>query len=203
LAQQGYLVLKLDNRGTWGRGHGFEAPVHLRLGQVEVEDQVAGVEFLVQRGLVDPERVGIYGWSYGGYMAALCLTKRPDVFQAGVAGAPVIEWQRYDSLYTERYMGVPQVLAAAPEAIVNSQGYDQASVLTHLANLQGQMLVIHGMRDENVLLQQTIVLLEKAAELDKSIDLLLLPQERHRVRSRTMARWLEQRLFDYLHEALG
>ncbi len=202
-AQQGYRVLKVDNRGAWGRGIKFEAPLHLKLGQVEVKDQVEGVRFITQElTLADPNRVGIYGWSYGGYMAAMCLTQHPEIFSAAVAGAPVIRWQDYDSLYTERYMGIPESSPTYPEAIPNPDGYQQASVLSHLENLAGKLLLIHGLKDENVLVRHTLSLIEAANQLGEAIDLLILPNARHRVRDQATRVYLEQRLYEHLQEAL-
>lgn len=204
LAQQGYLVLKVDNRGTWGRGHPFEAAVHLKLSQIEVDDQVEGVRYVTEElAVADSERVGVYGWSYGGYMAAMCLAQRPDVFSAAVAGAPVIRWEDYDALYTERYMGMPKNSALYSGTIANLDGYREASVLSHLNNLVGKLLVIHGMKDENVLLRHTMALMEEAARLGKHIDLLILPKERHGVRDYTTRVHVEERLFQYLNAALG
>jgi len=107
LAQHGYVVFTLDNRGSGFRGDAFEAALHRRLGSVEVEDQVRGVDWLRTQPLVDPRRIGVFGWSYGGYMALMCLMRAPDHFSAGAAGAPVTDWALYDTRYTERYLGVP------------------------------------------------------------------------------------------------
>ncbi|KAJ1490770.1 dipeptidyl peptidase IV N-terminal region-domain-containing protein, partial [Baffinella frigidus] len=139
LCTQGYLVLKIDNRGSSRRGLFFESEVKWDMGNLEVQDQKAGVEWAVAQGLTDPKRVGIYGWSYGGYMAAMALARAPDVFQVGVAGAPVTSWDGYDTHYTERYMGTPQG---------NPDGYSRSAVMTHVDNIQGSLLLvgprIHG-----------------------------------------------------------
>ncbi len=203
-AQKGYLVLKLDNRGSHGRGRAFETPVHLGLGRVEVDDQATGVRYLTDElGLADPDRVGVYGWSYGGYMAAMCLARRPDLFKAAVAGAPVVRWEDYDALYTERYMGVPEKGVRGADLIVNEEGYREASVLEHLADLRGRLLVIHGMKDENVLMRHTLALMEEAARLRKNVDLWMIPGERHAIRDSAARDHLEEKLFRHLDEALA
>ena len=203
LSQKGYLVLKVDNRGTWGRGKSFESAIHLRFGHVEVEDQVRGIQFVTDElGLADPARVGIYGWSYGGYISAMCLVKRPDIFRVAVAGAPVIQWEDYDEAYTERYMGIPSEDGEYFESTVNPDGYRESSVLSYLDQLSSKLLVIHGMRDENVLLRHTIALIERAASIGKHVDLLLLPKERHKVRDYKTLIHLENEIFQYIDAAL-
>ncbi len=203
-AQKGYLVLKVDNRGSRGRGRSFETPVHLGLGRVEVDDQATGVRYLTdERGLADPDRIGVYGWSYGGYMALMCLARRPDFFKAAAAGAPVVRWEDYDALYTERYMGVPEKGVRGAERIVNEKGYRESSVLAHLAKIQGRLLVIHGMKDENVLMRHTLALMEEAARLHKNVDLLMIPGERHAIRDDAARENLEKKLFTHLDDALS
>ncbi len=129
LAQQGYLVFVLDNRGSSRRGLEFEGWIRQRMGIIEVQDQVDGVRWLVEQGLADPERVGIYGWSYGGYLSAMCLAQAPDTFKVAVAGAPVTHYDGYDTHYTERYMSTPQL---------NPDGYTQGSVMPYVKNLARQ-----------------------------------------------------------------
>ena len=123
LRSLGFLVFVLDNRGSAGRGLQFEAAIRWDMGNVEVDDQVDGVRWLVEQGLADRNRVGIYGWSYGGYMALMCLARAPETFHAAVAGAPVTAWDGYDTHYTERYMGLPQE---------NEEGYRASSVMAHV-----------------------------------------------------------------------
>jgi dipeptidyl-peptidase 4 len=130
----GFLVLKLDNRGSSRRGLVFEAPIKHNMGDLEITDQVSGVEHLVGESLVDPERVGIYGWSYGGYMSAMALMKEPQVFKLAIAGAPVTHWDGYDTHYTERYMGTP---ASNPE------GYAKSAVMPYVEDMQGNLLICH------------------------------------------------------------
>ena len=193
LAQNGYVVLKLDNRGSAARGLAFEAELAGRFGTIEVEDQVAGVEALIARGLVDRERVGIYGWSYGGYMTAMSMMRRPDLFKAGVAGAPVADWDGYDTGYTERYMGTPQS---------NPDGYRDGSLLTHAGKLEGRLLLVHGGVDENVHFRHTARLIVALTKAQKHYDLLLFPEERHMPRDRAGLEYMERRLVTYFEEHL-
>ena len=138
---RGFVVLKLDNRGSARRGQRFERAICGNLGAVEVEDQARGVDHLVRAGVVDPTRVGIFGWSYGGFLAATALARRPNVFACAVAGAPVTAWEWYDAHYTERYMGTPAG---------NPAGYANASVIGRCGDVKGKVLVVHGVVDENV-----------------------------------------------------
>ncbi|HEY4183654.1 MAG TPA: alpha/beta fold hydrolase [Polyangia bacterium] len=191
LARAGIAVLKLDNRGTGGRGLGFEKGLERRFGQIEVEDQVRAVRFLIDRGTVDPKRVAVYGWSYGGYMAARCLFRAPDVFKAAVVGAPVVSWQLYDTAYTERYLGPLQTAE-------DHEIYERASLLADMPERPGPMLIVHGLRDENVLFQHTTRLLEALNIRGKKYDLLLFPDERHSVRKPGNRAYLESRMHQFL-----
>ena len=188
LAQHGFLVFKLDNRGSARRGLAFEAALHRAMGTVEVDDQVDGVRWLVEQGLTDPARVGITGWSYGGYMTLMCMLRAPDVFRVGVAGAPVVDWDGYDTHYTERYMGTPAD---------NPTGYREGSVLTHAENLRGRLLLVHGMIDENVHFRHSARLLAALQEQGRTVDLLILPSARHMPRGTAALKLLEQTLADY------
>ncbi len=194
LRQRGIGVLIVDNRGTHGRGLAFEAALAGRMGSVEVDDQAAAVREMVRRGEADPERIGLFGWSYGGYMTLLCLAREPNLFKVGVAGAPVVDWDGYDTAYTERYMGTP---AANPD------GYRASSVLTHAGDLRGAVLVIHGLLDENVHFRHTARLLTRLGELGRSVDLLLLAGERHGPRGRAALMLRERRSLEFLCAELG
>jgi dipeptidyl-peptidase 4 len=193
LARRGTTVLRLDNRGAAGRGLAFEAALNRRMGTVEVEDQLVGARHLQGLPQVDPARIGVYGWSYGGYMTLLCLLKAGDTFKAGVSGAPVTFWEGYDTAYTERYMGRPRD---------NPDGYEQASVLTHVDRLQGALLVVHGMIDENVHFRHTARLLKALGEANQTCQLLALPQERHMPRDKKGLLYLETRVFEFLRDQL-
>ncbi|HVO45080.1 MAG TPA: S9 family peptidase [Steroidobacteraceae bacterium] len=170
LAQQGYVVFTLDNRGSGSRGVRFETALYHHFGSVEVDDQVAGVAFLKSLPYVDPGRVGVFGWSYGGYMALMCMLRAPDVFAAGVAGAPVTDWTLYDTHYTERYMGTPKE---------NPQGYLQSGVLEHAAQLRGALLIMHGMADDNVLFANSTKLFKTLQDLDEPFDVMTYPGGKH------------------------
>ena len=193
LAQQGFVVLKVDNRGSARRGLAFEAPITRRMGQVEIRDQVEGVRWLETLGFADVSRVGIYGWSYGGYMTLMALATAPDVFRAGVAGAPVTVWEAYESTYTEKYMGMPQE---------NPEGYRLASPLTHIDRLRGNLLVIHGMIDENVHFRHTARLMQALIDAGKPFETLLYPNERHMPRSEHDRVDMERRILEFFQRNL-
>jgi dipeptidyl-peptidase 4 len=193
LARMGFGVLKVDNRGSANRGLAFEAHLHRAMGTVEVEDQAAAVRQLIQRGIVDPQRVGILGWSYGGYMSCLCLMLQPDLFKVGVAGAPVTDWDGYDTGYTERYMSTPQD---------NPDGYRNGSALTHASKLQGKLMLVHGGVDENVHFRHTARLIGALTRAQKDFDLLLFPEERHMPRDAAGLKYQERRLVEYFQSHL-
>ncbi len=193
LAQAGFAVLAVDNRGSANRGLAFEASLHRRMGTIEVDDQAAAVKQLVAEGLVDRERVGIYGWSYGGYITCMALMRAPDLFRVGVAGAPVIDWDGYDTGYTERYMSTPED---------NPEGYREGAVTTHVERLTGDLLLIHGMVDENVHFRHTARLITALTAAQKPYDLLLYPEERHMPRDAAGLEYMERRLVSYFGERL-
>jgi len=192
-ADKGFVVLKVDNRGSSGRGIRFEGAIKHCMGSVEVEDQVDGIKTLGLRGLVDASRVGIYGWSYGGYMSLMCLCKRPDVFHVAIAGAPVTSWDGYDTHYTERYMGTPKS---------NPGGYRNSSVLSHVHCLEGKLLLVHGLIDENVHFSHTARLINQLIAARKYYDLLLFPDERHAPRKIQDRIYIEHRILDYFETNL-
>ena len=194
LASHGFLVFKLDNQGSARRGLAFEAPIRHNMGDVEVVDQVDGVRWLVEQGLADPARVGIYGWSYGGYMAAICLARAADTFQVAMAGAPVTHWDGYDTCYTERYMGLPQA---------NPGGYAVSSVMHHLDKMQGHLLLVHGLIDENVHFRHTARLINGLIAARKRYDLLLFPDERHLPRQADGRLYMEEQIINYFAAHLG
>lgn len=193
LAQEGFVVLKVDNRGSANRGLAFEGTLWANMGKLEVSDQVEGVRWLAQRDYVDGERVGIYGWSYGGYMTCMALLRAPEVFKVGVAGAPVTNWDGYDTHYTERYMGDP---------IKNEQAYRDSSVMAHVENLRGKLMLVHGMVDENVHFRHTARLIVALTAAQKTYDLLIFPEERHMPRDAKGLEYMERRLVDYFKNNL-
>jgi len=193
LRSLGYMVFVLDNRGSARRGLDFEGAIRHNLGDLEVRDQVDGVRWLVAQGLADPARVGIYGWSYGGYMALMCLARAPETFKVAVAGAPVTHWDGYDTHYTERYMGTPQS---------NPKGYAASSVMAHVAAIQGKLLLVHGLIDENVHFRHTARLINALIHARKPYQLLLFPDERHVPRRLADRIYMEERIRDFFLENL-
>jgi dipeptidyl-peptidase 4 len=193
LRRQGFLIFRLDNRGSARRGIQFEGALKHRMGTVEVDDQVDGVRWLVEQGLADPERVGATGWSYGGYMSLMSLLKAPQVFKVAVAGAPVTHWDGYDTAYTERYMGTPEE---------NPEGYHDGSVIAHIDNLRGKLLLVHGLLDENVHFRHTARLMNALNRARKRYDLLLFPDERHMPRRQDDRTYLHERIVEYFQQHL-
>ena len=189
LRSLGYLIFVLDNRGSARRGLAFEGTIKHDMGHFEVQDQVDGVRWLVEQGLTDPGRVAIYGWSYGGYMSAMCLARASETFRVAVAGAPVTAWDGYDTHYTERYMGTPQN---------NPQGYQQASVMAHVASLQGKLMLVHGLIDENVQFRHTARLINALIQARKPYELLLFPDERHMPRKLADRIYMEELIRNFL-----
>lgn len=169
-AQAGYGVLELDNRGSANRGSAFEAPLSRRLGDAEVRDQVIGARYAAGLDWVDAGRLGVFGHSYGGFMTLMCLSKAPEVFRAGVSVAPVTDWRLYDSHYTERYLGHPDD---------NAEGYEASSVFPWLDGLQGKLLVIHGMADDNVLFAHTWKLQRALQARQIPFELMTYPGSKH------------------------
>ncbi|MFU8845081.1 MAG: S9 family peptidase [Bacteroidales bacterium] len=170
LVSRGLIVVSVDNRGTGSRGEEFKKMTYLQLGKYETLDQMEAAKYLGSLGYVDPQRIGIWGWSYGGYMAALCLTKAPDLFSAGIAVAPVTNWRYYDNIYTERFMRTPQE---------NPAGYDDNSPINHADKLKGRILLIHGTADDNVHVQNTMDFVSALVAANKQFDLQLYPNSNH------------------------
>jgi dipeptidyl-peptidase 4 len=170
LTRAGYVVFTLDNRGSAFRGTAFQAPIHRKMGDVEVTDQVQGAQWLGSQSFVDPKRIGVWGWSYGGYMTLNLMFKAPDVFRAGVSGAPVTDFALYDTHYTERYLDRPQD---------NAAGYAATSVLPHAKDLKGNLLVMHGMADDNVLFLNSTKLFRKLQDLSKPFEVMVYPGAKH------------------------
>ena len=170
LAQKGYIVVSVDNRGTGARGVDFKKLTYKQLGKYETEDQVEAAKYFASLPYVDGSRIGVQGWSYGGYMSSLCLLKGADYFKAAIAVAPVTNWRFYDSIYTERYMQTPQE---------NEDGYDDNSPINHVEKLRGKYLLVHGMADDNVHLQNTSEMISALVDADKQFDLFVYPNKNH------------------------
>jgi len=194
MRSRGCLVLKVDNRGSQRRGLHFEGPIKHDMGTIEVDDQAAGVRWCVSQGLADPARVGIYGWSYGGYLSAMCLAKASDVFKCAVSGAPVTSWDGYDTCYTERYMGTPEN---------NPEGYKRSSIMENIDGLKGDLLLVHGLIDENVHFRHTARLINALIAAQKPYQLLLFPNERHSPRSQKDREYMEERIWAYIEKSLS
>lgn len=173
LAQQGYVVFSLDNRGTPRRGAAFGGALYGKQGTVEVDDQLRGVEWLKSQPFVDPARIGVHGWSNGGYMTLMLLAKHSEAYACGVSGAPVTDWALYDTHYTERYMDLPKA---------NEAGYREASVFTHLDGLRAKLLLIHGMADDNVLFTNSTKLMSDLQKRGTPFELMTYPGAKHGLR---------------------
>ena len=193
LAHKGYLIWQVDNRGSYGRGHVWESAVYRNLGATELADQQAGIAYLKTLGYADTTRMGIFGWSYGGYMTLYSLVNAPGLFQAGVAGAPVTSWRNYDSIYTERYMGLPSENVAA---------YDRSSPIQHAADLQAKLLLLHNVEDDNVHFQNTLQMADALEKADRQFRMVIYPQKSHGVTGPTR-RHLYETIVSFLDEALS
>lgn len=175
LASKDYLVFTVDNRGTYYRGKAFEQATFRQLGSVEIEDQLAAIKQVREVASVDTSRIAVVGWSYGGFMATSLMLRAPGVFKVGIAGAPVIDWKYYETIYTERYM-------ATPEA--NPEGYQTANTREYVANLQGKFLMIQGTSDDIVMWQQSIEFLRAAINANVQLDYFVYPGHRHGIRGK-------------------
>ena len=172
MAEQGYLVFTLDNRGSGERGFEFESVIHRQCGTAEMEDQLAGVKFLKSLPYVDGNRLAVHGWSYGGFMTTSLMLRNAEVFKVGVAGGPVTDWKYYEAMYGERYMDKPEE---------NPEGYKQASLMNHASKLKGDLLLIHGTADDVVVLQHNYALVKKFVELGIQMDYFPYPMHQHNV----------------------
>lgn len=172
IAEQGYLIYSVDNRGSDGRGFAFESVIHGKLGTNEIDDQMKGVDYLKSLPYVDQNRLAVHGWSYGGFMTTSIMLKKPDVFKVGVAGGPVTDWKFYEAMYGERYMDTPAE---------NQKGFDDSSTLNLVNNLKGKLLLIHGTSDDVVVMQNNFALVKKFVEAGKQIDFFPYPMHKHNV----------------------
>ncbi len=191
-------VIRCDNRGSARRGLAFEGWIKWSMGDVELQDQVLAVQWYAAAGLVDLARVGVFGWSYGGYLSAMAVCRPPfnGLFRCAVAGAPVTSWDGYDTHYTERYMGLPAE---------NEAGYTRSAVMTHAATLPAasRLLLVHGLIDENVHFRHTARLINGLIAHRKRYDLVLFPCERHAPHKHADRAYLEDRLSAFFEEGLG
>jgi dipeptidyl-peptidase-4 len=171
-ASDGFIVFTLDNRGSYNRGVEFEQIPHRQLGTPEMEDQLTGVDYLKNLPFVDPSRLGIHGWSYGGFMTTTLMARAPGVFKVGIAGAPVIDWSMYEIMYTERYMDTPKE---------NSEGYEKSNLVNYAQNVKGKFMLIHGTSDDVVVWQHTQAFLKKGIESGVDLDYFIYPGHGHGV----------------------
>ncbi len=192
LAQQGYVVFTLDNRGTDNRGFEFESCTHRRLGEIEMADQMEGVKFLQGLPYVDKDRMGVEGWSFGGFMTITMKLAHPEVFKVGCAGGPVIDWKWYEIMYGERYMDTPQE---------NPEGYEATSLLNKAKNLQGRLLVIQGAEDNTVVPQHSTEFIERCINNYRQVDYFSYPHHEHNVLGRERLH-LYQKMFQYYEDFL-
>ncbi len=192
MAQKGYLLFILDNRGSENRGRDFEQATFRRLGQVETEDQMQGVKFLQSLPYVDADRIGVHGWSYGGFMTITMMTRHPEIFKVGVAGGPVIDWKWYEVMYGERYMDTPQQ---------NPEGYKEASLIEQAKNLKGKLQIITGYNDDTVVPQHCLSFIYECNKVGTQPDFYVYPLEGHNMRGHQSVH-LHERITQYFEDYL-
>ncbi|NNL21328.1 MAG: prolyl oligopeptidase family serine peptidase, partial [Ignavibacteriaceae bacterium] len=192
MAQKEFLVFTIDNRGSAFRGLDFEQATFRKLGTVEIEDQLKGIEYLKSLPFVDIDKIGVFGWSYGGFMSASLMTRAPEIFKVGAAGGAVIDWQYYEVMYTERYMDTPET---------NPDGFEESNVLNYIQNLKGKLLLLHGTSDPVVVWQHTLLLAERAAHLGIELDYYPYIGHKHGVTGRDKLH-LYQKITSYFLENL-
>jgi dipeptidyl-peptidase 4 len=187
LTQHGYIVFTMDGRGSGNRGFEFESATFGKLGTIEMEDQMIGVKYLQSLPYVDANKMGIHGWSFGGFMATSFMLRKPDIFKVAVAGGPVMDWNKYEIMYTERYMDSPEK---------NKKGYDDNNLLTKTNNLKGKLLLIHGTDDDVVVWQHSLAFVKKCVDNNQQIDYFVYPGYQHNVRGKDRVH-LMQKITDY------
>jgi dipeptidyl-peptidase 4 len=183
LAEQGYLVFTLDNRGSAHRGLAFEQTIHRQLGTIEIQDQMRGVEHLKKFPFVDADRMAVHGWSYGGFLATSLMLRTPGVFKIGIAGGPVTDWKYYEVMYGERYMGTPEN---------NKEGYETSELTQYVSNLKGKLLLIHGTYDDIVVMQHNMTLLTAFINAGVQVDFFAYPGHGHNVRGKDRLHLIEK-----------
>lgn len=193
LATQGYVVACVDGRGTGARGSEFRKCTYEQLGNLETKDQIEAAKYLGQQSFIDKDRIGIWGWSYGGYVTLMAMSSGEKVFKAGIAVAPVTDWRLYNSAYTERFMRRPQE---------NFKGYDQSSALLRADKLQGNLLLVHGTADDNVHTQNTMLYIDKLVAADKQFEMQLYTDKNHSILGQQTRRHLYTRISEFLFKNL-
>jgi dipeptidyl-peptidase 4 len=194
MAEKGFVIFTVDNRGASGYGHGFESLIYRHMGQAELADQLAGVTWLKRQSYVDGNRIGVWGWSYGGYMTCLAMLRAGDTFQAGFAGAPVTDWHYYDTIYTERYMGLPQE---------NPEGYRDSSPVNYADGLRGKLLIAHASGDDNVHFGNTLALADKFVDAQKYAEFLIYADRGHGITDASARVHIFNRVTHFFVENLG
>jgi dipeptidyl-peptidase-4 len=189
LVDRGWIVFSVDNRGTPRRGRALADQLYLKLGGVEVEDQIAGLEWLKKQDFVDPERVAVYGWSYGGYIVLKLLEAAPGAYAAGIAGAPVTKWELYDTHYTERFLGNPSI---------DPKPYERANTLADAGKISDPLLLIHGMADDNVVFENTTAMIARLQEEKKTFELMVYPGATHAVTGEARQTHVWKTITDFL-----
>ena len=189
LAQNGYIVACVDNRGTGGKGSEFKKMTYKELGKYELIDQINAAKYFGNLDYIDSKRIGIQGWSYGGYMSSLAITKGADIFSLAIAVAPVTNWRYYDNIYTERYMQTPQE---------NANGYDENSPINHVDKLKGDYLLIHGSADDNVHVQNSMEMISALVKANKKFDLFIYPDKNHGIYGGNTRLHLYQKMTDFI-----
>jgi|688.fasta_scaffold10426_3 dipeptidyl-peptidase-4 len=193
LTQKGYIVFCVDNRGTGARGAEFKKIIHLQLGKYETIDQIEAAKWIGKQSYVDASRIGIQGWSYGGYMSSLCITKGADVFKMAIAVAPVTNWKYYDSIYTERYLHTPQE---------NKSGYEDNSPINFVNKLKGNYLIIHGTADDNVHFQNSVDMIDAMIKANKKFESAYYPNKNHGILGGTTRLHLYNKMTDFIYNSL-
>ncbi|MGK0387061.1 MAG: dipeptidyl-peptidase-4, partial [Patiriisocius sp.] len=193
LAQQGYVVVCIDGRGTGLKGRDFKKATQLELGKYEVQDQIEAAKQLGSKSYIDANRIGIWGWSYGGFMSSNCLFQGADTFSMAIAVAPVSSWRFYDTIYTERYMATPQE---------NASGYDTNSPMSHVAKLKGKFLLVHGSADDNVHVQNSTRLVEALVQANKPFDWAIYPDKNHGIYGGNTRLHLYTKMTNFIKENL-
>ena len=193
LAQKGYIVACVDNRGTGGKGAEFKKITYQELGKYETIDQINAAKYLGSLSYIDANRIGIQGWSYGGYMSSLAITKGADIFSLAIAVAPVTNWRYYDNIYTERYMQTPQE---------NANGYDENSPINHADKLKGHYLLVHGSADDNVHVQNTMEMITALIKANKQFDLFIYPDKNHGIYGGKTRLHLYQKMTNFILDNL-
>ncbi len=193
IVQKGYVVICADGRGTDGRGEAFRKSTYMQLGKYETEDQITVAKYFAAQPYIDASRIGIYGWSYGGYMSLLCLFKGADIFKMAISVAPVTNWRYYDSVYTERFMRTPNE---------NPDGYDMNSPINHVQKMKGKLLLVHGMTDDNVHFQNSVELVQHLVEADKQFDMQFYPNRNHGISGGNSTLHLYKKMTSFIEENL-